>query len=295
MRLAAFGCTLFLASGFAGFAQRPTFDAASVRVISPDVVLDGAITGGPGTSDPGRFRAPRIDMWNLLTKAFGANLDQFVGPAWLRDFPPQNFYTVLATMPPDTTKEQFQLMLQNLMAERFRLVSHHETRNFPGYELVVDKGGPKFKEATPTQGENPDGGLNPRARHGADGFPDSPGSWVMGGSDGDQMRVKYHERTMAQFVSNLGFGIGNSQGKGARDGFPQPRVVDKTGLTGTYTFILEYSDQGAANLRSTLPDGGLPNIFTAIQKQLGLRLNKTADVPMDVIVVESVDKVPTEN
>ena len=58
---------------------------------------------------------------------------------------------------------------------------------------------------------------------------------------------------------------------------------------------MEYSDRGAANLRSTLPDGGLPNIFTAIQKQLGLRLNKTADVPMDVIVVESVDKVPTEN
>ena len=43
------------------------------------------------------------------------------------------------------------------------------------------------------------------------------------------------------------------------------------------------------------PDGGLPNIFVAIQKQLGLRLDKAADIPLDMIVVDSVDKVPTEN
>jgi uncharacterized protein (TIGR03435 family) len=90
-----------------------------------------------------------------------------------------NNYTIVATMPPETTKEQFQKMLQNLLVERFHLVFHHETRNFPGYELVVDKGGPKFKEVTPTQPTNPDAAPDPRAilsgPRGADGFPNSPG------------------------------------------------------------------------------------------------------------------------
>jgi uncharacterized protein (TIGR03435 family) len=122
-------------------------------------------------------------------------------------------------------------------------------------------------------------------------------------------RTKYQERTMAEFVSNLGFLIGSAQGKSVLDGYPQPRVIDKTGLTGKYTFILEYYNATAANLSAQLaaknregvppavsdPDDSGPTIFTAIQKQLGLRLNKTADVPVDVIMVENVDKLPTPN
>jgi uncharacterized protein (TIGR03435 family) len=308
MRLTVSCCIALLVSGVAGFAAGPTFDAASVKLISPEVVLDGRITGGPGTSDPGRFRAPRINMWNLLTKAFGMNLDQFVGPAWLREYPTQNLYAVMATMPPDTTQQQFQLMLQNLMAERFHLVFHSETRNYPGYELVLDRGGPKLKEVTPTPADDPGAGTSSigfaNPPRGADGFPTLPDSGVWGRGDGSGgQTIKYQERTMDQFVSSLGVVIGNSQGKGAAEGYPQPRVVDRTGLTGTYTFTLQF--QGVASPRLTPPggaapaasdpEGGFPNIFTAIQKQLGLRLNKTADVPVDVIVVESLDKVPTEN
>src|ERR1019366_2785261 len=96
-----------------------------------------------------------------------------------------------------------------------------------------------------------------------------------------QERMKFQERTMAEFLSNLGFSIGSSQGKSANQGFLQPRVVDKTGLTGKYTFILEYYSEGGANavrqLTSQLavqssvgnpspdapsdPGGGGPNIF----------------------------------
>jgi uncharacterized protein (TIGR03435 family) len=127
------------------------------------------------------------------------------------------------------------------------------------------------------------------------------------------MRDKYQERTMAEFVSNLGNLIRGSEGKPLDA--PTPRVVDKTGLTGKYTFILEYYGAGAAaiNLSGLFrrptgadsdtgngappapsdPGGAGINIFTAIQKQLGLRLDKTADVPLDMIVVEGLDKVPT--
>jgi uncharacterized protein (TIGR03435 family) len=189
--------------------------------------------------------------------------------------------------------------------------------HFPGYDVVVDKGGPKFKEVTPTPNVDPNAPVDMRAMlngpRGADGFPNLPPGPQMTtqSSRGGQTRTKYQERTMAQFVSNLGFIIGSSQGKSVTDGFLQPRVVDKTGLTGKYTFILEYYNAGMANLAVLLPpradsdassppvasepQGDLPNIFTAIQKQLGLRLDKVADVPLDVIVVDSVDKLPTAN
>jgi uncharacterized protein (TIGR03435 family) len=322
VRLAVSSTLAFLFYGIAGlaagptFVAGPTFDAASVKLWTDEIKQPYIITGGPGTKDPGRFHAPRINMSGLLARAFDVSTDQLTGPAWLRDMG-ANFYTIDATMPPDTTKEQFQKMVENLLIERFHLVFHHETRNFPGYELVVDKGGPKFKEVTPTESA-PSDPLDKQAMlssRGADGFPTAPGSRVVGmAARGGQQRTKYQERTTAQFISNLGFLIGSSQGKGVLEGYPQPRVVDKTGLTGTYTFILEYYNATMANLRTTLPlsappdagngtppaaasdpGDGLPDIFTAIQKQLGLRLNKTADVPVDVIVVESVDKVPTGN
>lgn len=122
---------------------------------------------------------------------------------------------------------------------------------------------------------------------------------------------------MADFASNLQPLIAMSQIKGPLPSyFLRPRVADKTGLTGKYTFILEYYDASAANLdfaaifgrggaasdtangsppAAREPGNGFPNIFVAVQKQLGLRLDKTADIPLDVIVVDSVDKAPTNN
>jgi uncharacterized protein (TIGR03435 family) len=257
-------------------------------------------------------------MYSLLARAFDVSMDQITGPAWLRDV--AHNYTLVATMPPNTTKEQFQKMLQNLLVERFHLVFHRETRDFPGYELVVDKGGPKFKEVTPTKDANPDAAsdmlLALDAEIDEDDSPSLPPgpSTLIQSSRGGKTRTKYQERTMVEFVSNLGSLIGSSQGKSVLDGHPQPRVVDKTGLTGKYTFILAYNDASMAGpIRELLsaridpdaenapapiagdPDGGLPNIFVAIQKQLGLRLDKAAALPLEMIVVDSVDKVPTAN
>ena len=307
MRLAAFCVALLASSG--AFAEGPTFDVASVKLFNQELKPPWLVTGGPGTSDPSRFRAPRIGVAALLARAYDVSADQIAGPAWMRDML-ANSYTVIATMPPDTTKEQFQKMLQNLLAERFHLAFHRDTRNFPGYALVVDKGGLKVKEFVPTEPTSALPGTLANAPMGADGFPDIPGPRTMSQMRGGDVRAKYQERTMSEVVSDLGFPIGASQGKSWLDGYPQPRVVDRTGLTGKYTFILEYYDTGIASIRfggapansepangapptPSNPGGGGPNIFTAIQKQLGLRLDKTADVPLDMIVVDSVDKVPT--
>ena len=152
MRLVASCGVAVFASVLANSAPGQTFDAASVKLTGPDVQQPFTITGGPGTNDPGLFRA-RITMYSLLAKAFDVSTDQITGPAWLRDVAYN--YTLVATMLPNTTKKQFHKMLQNLLVERFHLVFHRETRDFPGYELVVDKGGPKFKEVIPTKDANP--------------------------------------------------------------------------------------------------------------------------------------------
>src|SRR4051794_12335160 len=123
MRLAAFCTVALFAAAPASLSEAQTFEAASVKPFSPDIQQPYTITGGPGTTDPSRFRAPRVGMSFLLSRAFDVATDQITGPAWLRELASNN-YTVVATMPPDTTKEQFQKMLQNLLAERFHLVFH---------------------------------------------------------------------------------------------------------------------------------------------------------------------------
>jgi uncharacterized protein (TIGR03435 family) len=89
-------------------------------------------------------------MSGWLAKAFNVDELQITGPAWVTQ--PGSFYAVTATMPRGTTQSDFLAMFQNLLAERFHLVAHHETKKFPGYELVVEERGPKFNEAPPNSG-----------------------------------------------------------------------------------------------------------------------------------------------
>lgn len=288
----------FLYAGIS-FAEGPSFDVASVRLTMPDTPGPYIITGGPGTRDPGRFRDPGLPMYVLLRLAFGVPLDRISGPTWIR----QQFYDVTATMPPDTTKEQFRLMIRNLLSERFHLEMHKESRSFPGYDLVVDKNGPKVKEVTAHQRPAEDTavpdmpGIFPISVSRADtpdGFPVETGPRTLERVNRSTgiVTTKYQERTIADFLSDLGSKIGFSQGRGIIDGYRQPVVADKTGLQGTYTFVLEYYSEGYA----TAPDpADGPDIFTAIRDRLGLRLEKTADVPADVIVIDHLDRTPIAN
>jgi uncharacterized protein (TIGR03435 family) len=86
MRLPAFCSLVVFASVLAGSAKGQTFDAASVKLKGPDVQPPYTITGGPGTNDPGLFRAQRINMFSLLARAFDVSADQIARSAWLREF-----------------------------------------------------------------------------------------------------------------------------------------------------------------------------------------------------------------
>ena len=258
-------------------------------------------------------------MLELLTRAFGVGNDQISAPAWVREYGP-TFYEIQATMPLATTKEQFQSMLQNLLAERFHLVVHHETRNFSGYELVVAKGGPKLKEVTP----DPQATAAAATQHPTFGkyvrvvMP--PGPQTMVSTSSGTERVQYQEKSMADLAAGLGDMVSQALGADfvADATLPRARVIDKSGLTGKYDFTLEFACLGCrgiarmANLpvlaaartqADALPTaaagepegGGLPTIFGALEKQLGLKLEKVKDVPVDVIVIDRVDRVPIEN
>ena len=180
-------CTLgllssFYVSGLTSSVHGQSFEAASVKPWTPEVKQPYTISGGPGTNDPGRFYAPHISMATLLTRAFDIQIDQIEGPAWLRDVSSGSYFTVMAKVPAGAMKEEFGKMLQNLLAERFHLKLHIEKRDFPGYELVVDKSGTKLKEVVPAQ-DAKQGELTAReiidSAKGDDGFPKVSGPRTM--------------------------------------------------------------------------------------------------------------------
>ena len=223
------------------YGQELRFEAASVKVSGPDAPRTPQISGWP--DDPGLFRA-HIDMSSLLMGAFGVEVDRIKGPAWLRDFSAMPFYDIVATIPKNATRraatrEEVEKMLQNLLVERFHLEYRRRTEYFPGYDLIVSKGGSKLREVSAES--SVDSSQSANQIIGSDGFPVLAGPRTLGWhATATHQRIKYQERTMSEIAKHLGILIALVQAETATDGFSQPRVADKTGLEGRYTFILQF-------------------------------------------------------
>jgi uncharacterized protein (TIGR03435 family) len=248
--------------------------------------------GGPGTSDPARITYENVMMLRLLERGFGVDFNKVSGPSWLDSLQ----YTIIANVPAGTTKEQLPMMWQHLLKERFHLTVHHETRDFPAYELVVAKGGPKLQPSAGDPGKPPQPGL--RWTVGADGFPVLPPGGrhglTMANENGVQVtRETFRYYTMPELCQQLAWPLGE---------FPWQHVasvghiVDKTGLAGRYDFRLEYTGTHAPGGAFLKPGelGAAPDLFGAVQRQLGLQI-KTSKAPADVLVVDHIDKMPTAN
>jgi uncharacterized protein (TIGR03435 family) len=155
------------------------------------------------------------------------------------------------------TIDEFRQMLQGLLADRFKLKVHRETREMPVYELVVGKNGPKLKESAPDASRLQYLRVN-----------------------GRNYRVTNSKATMDDVVT----AIGNS--------FLDRPVLDKTGLTGTYDLAITYTPDIRSN-RETEPDANDVNIFTAVQERLGLKL-VAQKAMVEILVVDHIEK-PSEN
>jgi len=288
---------------------KPEFEVASIKP-SPEPGGGGRMMrsgerGGPGSKDPTRYTAQRMTMMDLLTVAYHVKDYQISGPEWLAS----ECFDISARIPEGATKAEFRSMLQNLLAERFGLVVHHETKQMPVYDLVVfAKTGSKLKEHVEEppppppvkEGETPAPFKMPKLELGSDGFPALPANF--GGGRGNSMimmrdraRLWTRGETMPQFA------------EWASDQLSKP-VTDSTGLTGKYDFILSWRNEnmggpmpppppgagGPPPLDSTVDAEALPTLLSAVQEQLGLKLEpKKGNV--DLVVIDHVEKVPTEN
>ena len=287
---------------------KPQFEVASIRPAGPFVRGQRLRTGGPGSDTPGRVTYNRVWLGLLLSEAYGVESDQVTGLDWIHDLSSGGYlFTINATFPPDTTLEQYRLMLQHLLAERFHVVFRRETQGRPGYELVVARGGHKLRtpEEVAAQPQAKAAGSVTGVNHDAEGFPQLPPgtarvSAVITGGGAIRMAMR---GTVDDLCHLLGNAINQASGDGSL-GRAKPRVVNKTGLDALYEFRLAYagwvspprpSPGGETTPAASDPAESVPTLFTAVEKQLGLKLQKGEDVKVDVLVIERADKTPVEN
>jgi uncharacterized protein (TIGR03435 family) len=299
---------LAILCGAAAFSQSPApeFDAASVKPAAPqgDGRMMVGMRGGPGTPDVGHATFTNMSLMSLITQAYNVKEYQVTGPSWLNS----ECYDVETREPATTTKEQFHLMLQNLLADRFHLTLHHDSKEFQGYELTIAKGGSKLKDSSPEDAAfdpakaepSPGPGRGSPPKLEANGFIslDRPGLVMMMRMNGKGGAVA-HMTSRAQTIDRLAEILGNE--------LRRP-VVDKTGLKGKYDFTLEYAPEnlpggapppvgppppGAQTGAAETPEDLAPTISTAIQ-QLGLRLD-AKKIQLDILIIEKADKTPEAN
>jgi len=238
----------------------------------------------------------------LITAAYGltpAQANLIFGPPSLD----KGGYDIVAKIPAGATAEQFYPMLRNLLAERFGLAVHWEQRDLPSYDLVVAKGGSKLREP-----EKPPGGAQQQP-----GQPVAPLGQLPTDKDGWPVfppgiprinllmrrgiataHVSARMQTVADLLRMLGSRIDRP-------------VVDKTGLTGAYDFTLDFAppatmvnppagpepSPGQAGALDSVSEPA-PDLFAALESQLGLKLVSTKS-PVKVLVVDKVNDKPTEN
>jgi uncharacterized protein (TIGR03435 family) len=270
-------------------ADAPSFEVASVKPSgSPSGI---SCSGGPGTASPGLWRCSNMPLALAISKAFGFQAFQFSthDPCCLARF------DFDVRVPEGATKDQFDRMLQNLLRERFKLAFHYQRKEMAIYELTVGPNGPKMKMSPPSTPRQPDVPWAPTGYRSVDkdGYPVFPaGRSGLAGPAG-------HYRWTAFSVSTQDIA------KTLSDQLGRP-VVDATGLNGKYDVDLKWvvdldwqlSESAKAEIREQLgelPDTGSgPTLVRAVQDQIGLKLNSKRGLG-DIVVVDHVEKVPTEN
>lgn len=253
---------LAILSVFAASAAPPEFEVAVVKAANPS---NGAMPQKERFLPGGQVEIPNGTIRQFMMAAYGVREDLITGgPKWLDS----DRFDIVAKTPPDTSIETLRLMLQSLLAERFKLAIHREDKVMPTYELVVAKGGSKLQPSP------------------------NPGRQTCAWSvvENGLRRRECHNMTMAELAAQLpGWG---------GIGIDRP-VVDLTELKGAYDFQLEVGLPARRKAEAGRPgepvpaDDPGPTIFNAMT-QIGLKLeSRKRAVP--VIVIDHVERVPLEN
>jgi uncharacterized protein (TIGR03435 family) len=227
----------------------------------------------------GRFQATNFPLKALISFAYGVLGSQISGtPNWTNS---ERFDVDARAADTNITREQYQQMLRSLLEERFKLNAHRETRDLPAYELLLTKTGSRLMAADPQACEPVEvkGDQN-----GAKGADVTCGTFFTGRSSLDGRNM-----SMTGFCHALGIVLGRP-------------VTDRTGLNGRFDIHLEFDPEGvnlgngSTGLSSEVDksDGTQPSIFSALQEQLGLRLQSHKE-PTEVLVIDQLERLPTGN
>jgi uncharacterized protein (TIGR03435 family) len=244
-------------------AAPPAFDVASVKRVP-----------GPARQRPLRTEPDGVSVlsvlgyvieWAYASGPQQSRLEDLKGPDWLL-YPSTELYDIGAKASGPVSTGELRLMMRTLLASRFKLVVHRESRVVPVLAVVVGKDGPKLTRAA-SMGEGA-----PRSS--------APG----------QMNYSYQGFTMAQFADDLDR-MTRTPGT--------PHVVDQTGLAGPFDFtfdLQQYLDKDASGhvLRDERGEVDIVTMINRALPELGLRL-ETARAPVEVLVIDHVEKEPTAN
>ena len=279
-------CVLLpLLSSIVAFGQspsaRPEFEVASVKKSAPAVA--GQVNIGVHI-DGAMVRYSTLPMRSYIRMAYRVSDYQVLGPDWLAT---ENF-DIAAKLPEGATRAQLPEMIQSLLAERFKLVLHRDEKEFPVYALVVAKNGPKLKESPPDSSPGAKGNVDVSVTAGRGGGVIYMGNGSTIGYGRDRLEAKKVTLSaLAVAVERL---------------LDRP-VVDMTGIAGSYDFSLEYSwdevrslvraSSGGATELPANPDAPGNSIFTSVAA-FGLKL-EPRKAPIEVLVVDRIERTPTEN
>jgi len=237
---------LLAASALSAQAQdaHPAYEVASVKLN----------TSGSGSSSShgstGQIVFTNQTLKRLIEQAYSVKPFQVTGPGWMETVR----FDIAAKYPPDTKSDDYARMLRTLLEDRFKLAVHRESKDMPGYALLVAKRGFQLKPVEP-------GGSGSH-------------------STGGRVRTLTAKKTsMAQLADFVARGLGEM-------------VVDQTGIDGVYDFELRWTNDD--QISSDIDADAAPTLFTALQETLGLRLQRQK-VPVEIVVVDHVERVPTEN
>jgi uncharacterized protein (TIGR03435 family) len=237
------------------------FEAATVKINkSGDAAPSRDIRGG-------QIYLRNLTLRFLLAAAYNMQQDQLSGaPGWFDS----DHFDVVAKVPPDTKADDRLVMLQNLLKRSFNLVVHQEDRMMPGYALVVSRHGSKLKESE-------SGKLS-----------------CTTGTVGMMLHVSCQHATAGDIASLVM--------KSAQDYLHGGQVMDSTGLNGAWEFSLDWTSARVYDAAASKSDGtnnapsetSAISFFQALEDQLGLRL-ESKKIPAPILVIDRVDRVPTEN
>jgi uncharacterized protein (TIGR03435 family) len=251
---------LILAAAVFASAQPRSNAAQSFEVASIHPTAPGAQGRGVEYAAGGRFTASGMSLSSLIQEAYGIRGFQISGgPDWVTSAQ----YSIVAKSESDANKDQVRAMLRRLLTDRFQLALRRESKEENVYTMIIGRGGPKLKEVKLDEA-NTNRGIRFRG---------------LGKIAGIMASMPQLAVLLSDFRMN-GVSI-----------LDRP-VLDRTGLTGVYDFTLEWSAEEQSSDRTAV-NPSASSIFTAVQEQLGLKL-EVRKAALEFFIIDQAAK-PTEN